>query len=161
MEIMAFYSEKEPGRMTAKEGVKDEKQSKTKPSITQPCIIAYDRSFSFFFPPPLKCKGKEKKKPAALFLRSSSVVKSAKNKCGPKTDRRRLDVPKKKKKRVSFQTMPTYCIVVSLFHDNALTPKYAVDLFWAAVIMVLNAGEEPRGGCVQSIRLGHSRASHG
>lgn len=67
----------------------------------------------------------------------------------------------KKKKRVSFQTMSTYCIVVSLFHDNALTPKYAVDLFWAPVIMVLNAGEEPRGGCVQSIRLGHSRASHG
>lgn len=95
MEIMAFYSEKEPGRMTAKEGVKDEKQSKTKPSITQPCIIAYDRSFSP--PPPLKCKGKrEKKKPAALFLRSSSGIKSAKNKCGPKTDQRRLDVPKKR-----------------------------------------------------------------
>lgn len=73
MEIMAFYSEKEPGRMTAKEGVKDEKQSKTKPSITQPCIIAYDRSFSFFSPPPLKCKGKgggknHAQKNAALFF---------------------------------------------------------------------------------------------
>lgn len=54
-----------------------------------------------------------------------------------------------------FQTAFTYCIEVSLFHDNVLTPECSADSFWASVIMVLNAAAEPRGGCVQSIRLEH------
>lgn len=83
----------------------------------------------------------------------------APTKCGPRLTDSAKECTKAHNS-FSFRTLFTYCIEVSLFHDNALTPKCEVDLFWTSVIMVLNAGAEPRGCCVQSIRLEHSRASH-
>lgn len=101
----------------------------------------------------------ERKKKKALLFPPPAPFKSS-DQVWSETDRERKG-GHKSARLILFRTLFTYCVEVSLLHDNALTPKCAVDLFWASVIMVLNAGAEPRGGCVQSIRLEHSRASHG
>lgn len=98
--------------------------------------------------------GKEKKIFFFLLLQLK-----APNQVWSQTDQEREEVDKSAQ-LIFFRTLFTYCREVSPFHDNALTPKCAVDLFWTSVIIVLNAGAKPRGGCVQSIRLEHSRASH-
>lgn len=72
-------------------------------------------------------KKKEKEKKTLLFPPCSPVRPSE---CGPRTDRKRRGVHKSAPTRsLFFETLFTYCIEVSLFHDNALTPKCAVDLF--------------------------------